>query len=813
MYCCHFPGCQKNIKVDQYCFVYCFNKTITTTFINSKDDTNYVFQFTNLEILQDGIFDNLNINDLHFLGANIVSISENVFTKVKAIKKLFLECLNAKIFFTPKIIEPIKQKLKFLQIRNNIINRTLFNIIFDLFNKTNLEMVTIENISSPSLEVNLFFYKKLQKFQLIYNNITNFDIIIDKNLKEILIERSNLFKLNIITVNNSSLYFLSLKKNFIKEIPSVYLPELKEIYLDFNDIKRLKYSTFLNFKSLKTFFLGQNKLNFIEPNTFCACEYLDTIYLPNNELEYFSLKCLKNLKTLNLNFNKIKFINLENLNLQGLYLDSNSISNINISIKKINYFSLTNNKIISIISSPISLDYLNLESALKNFSNFYSYLTKNKIKFSDMIYLNLGKNYLNQIDLFPELKSLEELDLRNNLIKSIGFFIFRNLVNLKLLYLSNNLIKYIETNSFENNRYLQELYLENNYFTEIPYFPNWQNLNLIALTNQNNQLTTMNRIEGSISRLFLDKNEIRSFDPKLFCSVKKDLVLLIKNINKMNGCTLKQLNNNVRFKLEDKLECSLKQMQKKYNKINFDENPSLTSNCSENLNNINSCDDLTYSCSSETLNKRYTRIISTIAINGLNEIECFGSFFLQVYCFFSNSSIFNIKLKFGSNNYIQLFDIPDNKLSNDIQIFDLKKLARIIYEQKSKTVVTIFRTNNSFSVIIRSDEVLLKSSKGLINYGCRNVSSCYFDDSAVFERNERNFKDNYLEKKYSNFVKNLDQVIKESGFKISEEIRLFFNQNSSNNQNVVLIIPNRSSQNILSIYSSIIIFSIILKRF
>jgi len=131
-------------------------------------------------------------------------------------------------------------------------------------------------------------------------------------------------------------------------------------------------------------------------------------------------------------------------------------------------------------------------------------------------------------DSFGNLKSLQKLDLEHNKLTTLPES-FGNLINLKELYLYENQLKTLP-DSIGNLINLQELYLYKNQLTTLPdSFGNLQSLKELYLYG--NQLTTLPESFGnlqSLKYLYLNENQLTTL-PDSFVNLKSLTYLNLRN--------------------------------------------------------------------------------------------------------------------------------------------------------------------------------------------------------------------------------------------------------------------------------------------
>lgn len=236
--------------------------------------------------------------------------------------------------------------------------------------------------------------------------------------------------------------------------------------------------------------------------------------------------------------------------------------------------------------------------------------------------LKLNGNTIEKLVDFPKFKNLEILDLSNNRIKSITSTTFLSLSALSHLYLSDNKLNSIDEHAFGKNKNLAVLLLSSNYLSRVPNLREQLRLQIVDLSNQNKQLTSLHdyaferklRPMNPIS-LNLDTNEIVKFGNKTFCSRNSNvseilgLDLAFGALKHFNKCLLKQVNSKIspkivirvgivvdRKNITDVCSCSLKLYAAK-NKIDITGGCDIPNQiCDSKMYKFNECSSSEFNC-------------------------------------------------------------------------------------------------------------------------------------------------------------------------------------------------------------------------
>lgn len=237
---------------------------------------------------------------------------------------------------------------------------------------------------------------------------------------------------NLLDISNKVIRILVLNKNYLRFIPSDFLPpSLEHLMLNENDIHHLELSHPL--PNLKTLTIEANKLKYLDLDTQLLS--LHTFSAKSNYVSNidFLLK-MPSLKHLNLSKNNIKTLDKLPPSLQSLSANFNKIQMIQSRLP----------------NSLIELDLLGNSLRMGSLPMHWS---------NNLRVLNLGYNHLKE---FPKRlpDSLEDIRLMNNEIKVIPS---KLPANLKRLVLSGNRIQQLPVST---NIRLEILILSHNQLTD-----------------------------------------------------------------------------------------------------------------------------------------------------------------------------------------------------------------------------------------------------------------------------------------------------------------------------------------------------------
>ncbi|ODV64375.1 leucine-rich repeat domain-containing protein [Ascoidea rubescens DSM 1968] len=422
---------------------------------------------------------NLNLYNLKTLNLNFNNISSiNQFNNLPNLRRLKLS--NNQIFKIDGLNN--LSNLRHLDLSHQIIKHEFLLPELYLINK-------IENVNHLS---NLRGLNLSQNAIQSIENVYNLPYLKFLDLSNNLIQSDLNFSLNLNNLS-SNLNVLLLNGNLIQSISNVY---------------------WQNFKNLKKLDLSHNKIVEI-PESFNCLTNLNELFLENcgfkngYENSLNNLSNLNNLKLLVLSNNKIEVIgdlfDSSNNNLQLLDLSFNCIQSIDSPFKKLRNLKnldLSYNKIKQITGFDNNNNLINLN--LQN--NFINHLDNLK-NLTKLTRLNLMKNHLTCLNPLNCLINLQELNLQKNKISDINGMRLNNLTKIDL---SRNLIRSVSL--FDTQ---ESFYFNFNNFNNYnkPKFSNLKSIRLnenkiekISIKIDNNKFTNLEFIDLSHNRIKKENN-------------------------------------------------------------------------------------------------------------------------------------------------------------------------------------------------------------------------------------------------------------------------------------------------------------------
>lgn len=320
-----------------------------------------------------------------------------------------------------------------------------------------------------------------------------------------LIKFAKIFALEISSNKLSNLDFLiplcdlisvDVGKNLITFIDARWfncMTSLQWLVLEFNRIRDIEGSPFLNLRNLISLYLSGNRLENIQTETFTGLTSVECLNLENNQLITIQSFAFNDCKMIKNECNG-KSLGFKNQNIESLFAYS--------------FWGLVEYETLDLSQNRISylrnLTFAGLENlkTLDFEDNFLQFIE------TDGFDVSLSK-------------SLESLNLADNLLTQINKTTFSNLKRLSYLYLQVNQINKIEPYSFAMmNQSLLEINLS---FNKLGYIKNSYFYNLIKLTRLDLSYNQISAIEPGSFKL---TNQLRTLNIRHNCIYKIDDYLL-----------------------------------------------------------------------------------------------------------------------------------------------------------------------------------------------------------------------------------------------------------------------------------------------
>ena len=254
---------------------------------------------------------------------------------------------------------------------------------------------------------------------------------------------------------NNATGLINLNKNLIenegvKYLSKVELKELKQLYLQNNNISDINPFEIAKFENLQKLDIGNNEISDINILGKVNFLRLKELYLFHNnisDIRVFEKVKFERLEILNLGDNKISDIKaIEKTNIKGLkqlFLYGNIISDISplkkFNLQKLIILNIGDNKI-SDISILENTNFKELKELFLYGNHISDIEVLANLNFDKLEKLDLGRNIISDINVLEQvsLKELKQLFLYNNKISDIKVIDRINLENLELINLREN---------------------------------------------------------------------------------------------------------------------------------------------------------------------------------------------------------------------------------------------------------------------------------------------------------------------------------------------------------------------------------------
>lgn len=260
----------------------------------------------------------------------------------------------------------------------------------DLSNNVNLLTLTIRNTLLTNLDI---YSKRMRLIDIIYNKLESFTYS-SHDLEKLFIDGNGLRKLSLDAPNLTALH---IQKNKIKTIDLAKYPRLDIFLARKNKLSHINYN-----KNIKDVDVSYNKLTDISLENLPLTRFICT----NNPLAHVSMKNCPKVKELRLDNNQIKEISIENSSITQLSLSHNMLNRLDVSTVKIKKLFCKYNNLTSLILSEHIKTLKCSHNKLTFFDNLYN------IK-----YLNCKDNEIRRLDLTSP--NIERVKFINNPLEEV----------------------------------------------------------------------------------------------------------------------------------------------------------------------------------------------------------------------------------------------------------------------------------------------------------------------------------------------------------------------------------------------------------
>ena len=396
------------------------------------------------------------LREIDLSNNQLAALPPTIFNNSLELEKLFLQN-NSLTLLTSELFAPLKN-LQVLNLSKNAIsshlltpetfsglsNLQVLDLSYNQLNKidgstfesmTELQVLNLEHNQIHLVSASAFTVHSNLRFLIMSHNR------IERLHRDVLVNLSNLtslsldynrfdsFDLNATTTTTVQLKDLALNNNRLKMIPE-FVKECKQLStldLGDNNIEQITGNDFNSLSNLYGLRLAGNNIKSISNDTFSNVTNLHVLNLARNQLEEIEQGTFNNLQELLV-----------------LRLDDNSLADINgivSSLSKLEWFNVSSNQLewFDYAFVPSSLQWLDMSSnQVGELGNFYD------LKNFEIRTLDASNNLITKIneDSFP--RGLKHIILNNNVIHEVGSNTFAELKTLEVVQLKNNLIQNLQ---------------------------------------------------------------------------------------------------------------------------------------------------------------------------------------------------------------------------------------------------------------------------------------------------------------------------------------------------------------------------------
>ncbi|XP_030753584.1 protein artichoke isoform X2 [Sitophilus oryzae] len=410
-----------------------------------------------------------------------------------------------------------------------------------------LEFVNISNNALANIHPSTFKHlMNLYELDISNNAITEFIPGLPHAIEYLHLQKNKIIVMPL-NLDLPALKILDLTKNRIEFIPKglfTRLPQLRKLYLGKNFLKKLEDGTLRGLSKLEALDLMENGLIHLGTYVFRDTSDLRDLNLGNNRLELINpelFHSITHLKRLNLTQNLINEILPgtmdKNNELQMIDVSSNKLVRLPsafMGLKNLRILNINYNRLNSI--DPEILGSLPSLRALKLAHNFIKELKEHVFhKLQHLSNIDLEENELEYIEsnFVKNLPVLKQIKLCKNKIKNIPEMAFVNLPSLQILELQENQIKSIAPNAFVSIQHLLMLNLSHNQIENIEAagLKGAKSLEMLDLSHNGIKAVVSPNLEKMewLVELRLDNNKICGVNGSPFNNMPRLRVLSLKN--------------------------------------------------------------------------------------------------------------------------------------------------------------------------------------------------------------------------------------------------------------------------------------------
>lgn len=299
----------------------------------------------------------------------------------------------------------------------------------------------------------------------------------------------------------ASMLNLQILKLCGNKLSSVHFPELMpnlvNLDLSSNQLRSIEPGYFSSLPLLTQLSLSDNQINVLHPAAFNNNTDILILDLSRNQMYKIpdALSSLNKLQTLDLGWNQISSLHsLDNMEqLWRLQIPNNLIAEIPAEfftkLVSLQVLDLSNNRLAKL--EPGSLDLNPSLRAVRLDGNYLTKIDSIFTKLSQLVWLNVSNNQLNDFDYTQIPHTLHWLDVSHNQINQLGNYL--SIENSSLSYLDASFNKIQQISSLNIPQNLETILLNDNKISEISQYAFFDKVRLVKVDLSVNELTSFSK--------------------------------------------------------------------------------------------------------------------------------------------------------------------------------------------------------------------------------------------------------------------------------------------------------------------------------
>ena len=276
-----------------------------------------------------------------------------------------------------------------------------------------------------------------------------------------------------------------------------FMPNLATLDLSSNQLRSIEPAYFGGLPLLTQLSLSDNQINVLHPAAFANNSDILILDLSRNQMYKIpdALSSLNKLQTLDLGWNQISSLqSLDNMEqLWRLQIPNNLISEIPAEfftkLVSLQVLDLSNNRLVRL--EPGSLDLNPSLRAVRLDGNYLTRMDSIFTKLSQLIWLNVSNNKLDDFDYTQIPHTLHWLDVSHNRISQLGNYL--SIENSSLSYLDASFNEIQQLSSLNIPQNLETILLNDNKISEISQYAFFDKVKLVKVDLSVNELTSFSK--------------------------------------------------------------------------------------------------------------------------------------------------------------------------------------------------------------------------------------------------------------------------------------------------------------------------------